>query len=415
MIAVFSSIAKNAKQWSGRNSAPLAKELFVEKTLVEFKVVPEMSINSCQALKVSELSDLDIVSFERVFNGVDGEWLPEQRGPRLKFVANNQRFLVLPEFAGTKNLASRTLAINLSRLSNDWQKRYGHRILVVETFVDPVRHSGSCYRAQGWELVGLTKGFAKVPHVGYQSHGCGKLIFLKARSPWARAALGGPRPHPVLFKNSHSFRRYPMIDANTVPLFGNGGLVELCGTLPDGRSRFGKRYPTAGMTAACALATMSGARTFKGIGLWIKALPAKTLADLKLWRPPSESTVRRHLIGLDAPKTDEAISSWIRGNDSLKGKALALDGKTVRRSGSGERKNIALLSAVLHDEGVVIAQKRVDDKTNEIPVARELIEELNFEGCVITADALHSQIETANLIKKKEQITFSSSRETKKA
>lgn len=342
-------------------------------------------------------------------------WLPEQRGARLKFVVNNQRFLVLPEFAGTKNLASHALAINLCRLSKDWQDRYGHRILMVETFVDPARHSGSCYRAQGWELVGLTKGFAKIPHVGYRSHGCAKLIFLKMLFPWARAALGGARPHPVLFENPHSFRGYPMIDANTVPLFGDGGLVELCANLPDGRSRFGKRYPTAGMTAACALATMSGARTFKGIGLWIKALPTKTLADLKLWRPPSESTVRRHLIGLDAHKTDEAISSWIRGNDSLKGKALALDGKTIRRSGSSGRKNVVLLSAVLHDEGIVIAQRRVGDKTNEIPVAREMIEDLDVKGSVITADALHSQVETANLIKKREQITFSSSRETKRA
>ena len=332
-------------------------------------------------------------------------WLPEHRVKRLKFVVNNQRFLILPEFSGFKNLASSALALNLSRLSIDWQKRYGHSVLMTETFVDPARHSGSCYRAQGWELVGLSKGFSKIPHVGYSKHGLGKLIFVKPLSSWARTALGGSCPHPALFENPHSFRRYPMIDTNLVPLFGRGGLVELCGNLPDGRSRFGKRYPTAGLTAACALATMSGARTFKGISLWVQALPTKTLADLKLWRAPSVSTVRRHLIGLDAPQTDVAIHSWMNGQDSLTGKAIALDGKTIRRSAFEGGKNITLLSAVLHEEGQVIAQKRVSEKTNEIPVAQQMLEELDIRGCVITADALHSQTKTAETIKKTAPIT----------
>src|SRR5699024_1103704 len=62
-------------------------------------------------------------------------WSKEQRQKRLKYIANNQRFLILPDVR-IKNLASKTLALNLKRLSSDWQHIFGHPILLAETFVD---------------------------------------------------------------------------------------------------------------------------------------------------------------------------------------------------------------------------------------------------------------------------------------
>lgn len=73
-------------------------------------------------------------------------WCREQKMDRLKFIANNWRFLILPEHR-KPNLASHILSLNLKRLSNDWIAEYGHPILMAETFVDLNRNKGTCYKA----------------------------------------------------------------------------------------------------------------------------------------------------------------------------------------------------------------------------------------------------------------------------
>ncbi len=88
-------------------------------------------------------------------------WSPRQRSRRLGLVVNNSRFLVLPERQRYPNLASRVLGLCLRRLSADWQERWGHPVLVVESFVDESQYRGTCYRACGFEPVGATGGFAR--------------------------------------------------------------------------------------------------------------------------------------------------------------------------------------------------------------------------------------------------------------
>ncbi|MBF0555308.1 MAG: DUF4338 domain-containing protein [Nitrospirae bacterium] len=65
-------------------------------------------------------------------------WLPAIQWKRLKFIASNSRFLILPGVR-IRNLASRILRLNLSRRSSDWERAYGHPVVMVETFVDPAR------------------------------------------------------------------------------------------------------------------------------------------------------------------------------------------------------------------------------------------------------------------------------------
>ena len=84
----------------------------------------------------------------------------EQKRRRLALVANNSRFLILPEIE-CPNLATRVLGLCLGRLSEDWQAHYGHPILVVESFVDSQLFRGTCYKAQGWSRLGQTKGFGR--------------------------------------------------------------------------------------------------------------------------------------------------------------------------------------------------------------------------------------------------------------
>ena len=89
-------------------------------------------------------------------------WLPEQQFVRLHLIANNARFLILPECAAA-NLASRVLGLSLRRLSGDFHALHGHPILIAETFVDRSRFTGACYRAANWQVLGQTRGFARKP------------------------------------------------------------------------------------------------------------------------------------------------------------------------------------------------------------------------------------------------------------
>jgi hypothetical protein len=84
-------------------------------------------------------------------------WTAAQRAQRLAWVTNNTRFLILPGIT-VPHLASWTLGQVLRRVSADWQRKYAHPILLVETFVDRARFAGTSYRAANWQHLGATTG-----------------------------------------------------------------------------------------------------------------------------------------------------------------------------------------------------------------------------------------------------------------
>jgi hypothetical protein len=84
-------------------------------------------------------------------------WSSEQREKNLAFIANNTRFLILPSVR-VAGLGSWILGHIHRRLSQDWQAKYGHRVVLVETFVEQARFAGTVYRAANWQKVGATTG-----------------------------------------------------------------------------------------------------------------------------------------------------------------------------------------------------------------------------------------------------------------
>ena len=84
-------------------------------------------------------------------------WSARARAERLNWVVNNSRFLIFP-WVHVKNLASRALGLTARQLGADWQRRYGYRPVLLETFVDPERYRGTCYQAANWIGLGLTAG-----------------------------------------------------------------------------------------------------------------------------------------------------------------------------------------------------------------------------------------------------------------
>jgi hypothetical protein len=84
-------------------------------------------------------------------------WTKECRERNLLLVTNNMRFLVLP-WVRVAHLASHILGRISRRIRKDWVERYGHPVVLLETFVDTTRFRGTCYRAANWRYAGQTKG-----------------------------------------------------------------------------------------------------------------------------------------------------------------------------------------------------------------------------------------------------------------
>jgi hypothetical protein len=103
-------------------------------------------------------------------------WGKKTKENNLHFVANNTRFLILP-WISVKCLASKILALNAKRISNDWIKIYNHPLYLLETFVEQNRFKGTCYKAANWILTGQTKGTAKRGH-DHLFHGKIKDVYL---------------------------------------------------------------------------------------------------------------------------------------------------------------------------------------------------------------------------------------------
>lgn len=119
-------------------------------------------------------------------------WEPSARQSNLFLVANNMRLLILP-WVRVKQLASHFLALLAGTLSSDWQAKYGHRICLLESFVDRSRFQGSCYQAANWTCAGQTQGRSRNDRARTLSAGC-KDIYLLPLEPQFRQVLQKPPP-----------------------------------------------------------------------------------------------------------------------------------------------------------------------------------------------------------------------------
>jgi hypothetical protein len=102
-------------------------------------------------------------------------WSNEARKANIRWVAYQTRFLILP-WVRVPHLASHLLGRMSTQLSDDWQRVYAHPIYFTETFVDPERNRGTCYRAANWTALGLTKGRGKNDQTKQQNRSL-KLLF----------------------------------------------------------------------------------------------------------------------------------------------------------------------------------------------------------------------------------------------
>lgn len=329
-------------------------------------------------------------------------WPPVLQYQRLHLIANNCRFLILPHVQWP-NLASRILSLNLKRLGADWQAVHGHPVWLAETFVDPARFTATCYRAANWRLLGRTRGFAKQQQT-YVPHHQPKWVLIYPLHRRARERLADPH-------DTHG--RLPTMNPKTLTPKQLASLHEQIGRLPDCRRRRGIRHQYRTVLTLALAAVLCGARSFAALGEFAASLTQAQLKHLgcrydthrQRHQPPSESTLRRVLQASDAEALDRVLGQWLLAQSDAHD-AVAVDGKTVRSARRPDGSRMQLLSAFLHQQGVTVAQVEVGPHTNEIPEVTRLLAPLDLAGRVVTADALHTQQETARYLVEAKQADY---------
>ena len=173
--------------------------------------------------------------------------------------------------------------------------------------------------------------------------------------------------------------------------------------MTDPRDRRGVRHPLVSVLCLAVTGILAGCRSLTAI--WEHAADLAP-ADLGALGPgegralPSESTIRRVLKDLDPAGLDARLTSWFftRTGAIAGRRVIAVDDETMRGARTGDNPAPHLLAALDQAAGTVLTQRRVADKSNEIPALPELLAPMDLGGALITADAMHTQRGTAEWI-----------------
>ena len=173
------------------------------------------------------------------------------------------------------------------------------------------------------------------------------------------------------------------------------------GGLRDPRQRGKVTYPLDEVLLLCLLAVLAGAECFTEIALF----GAKKLALLRRFRPFKDGTPAHDHLGdilatLDAEQFQSCFAAWVAAMASVPAEVIAIDGKTVRRSGHkpGAKAAIHMVSAFAARQRLVLGQVKVAEKSNEILAIPKLLDMLAIEGAIITIDAMGCQRDIARKV-----------------
>jgi hypothetical protein len=318
-------------------------------------------------------------------------WSSEQQQRRRRLVGQNSRFLILP-WVVCPNLASRVLTLAAARVSADWTQIHGHGLLLLESFVDPERYHGTCYRAAGWQRLGGTRGYARSGRDFYQAHDRPKELWVLPLHPQSARWLRAPALPPALAAwESEPPPRSALCSRELE------SLLEVFWPLHDARRAQARRYRVGCVVALAAAAVLAGARTYADLAVVAAQFSQPQLRHLRCWQNPKtqryeaprETTFWRVLSAVDPEELDGRLGSWLEAQ-APPTEPIAIDGKCLRGA------QFQRFAAFLHEAQAVVAQVRIEEKSNEIPAVAPLLAAVEIAGRVGTADALHTQRATAH-------------------
>jgi hypothetical protein len=230
-------------------------------------------------------------------------WTYRQQYARLRLLANNTRFCVLPDWR-VKNLASRTLSLCESRVASDWSEAFGHPVVLLETFVD-AQHRGTVYRAANWTHVGETRGFRRIPGGYSATVQAPKQIFMrplhaKALARLCQASFEDEQEGSKRMLRAEHLRALPSIFRD----------------IPDPRRAAGRVHPLDAVLSIIAGAYLCGVRGPKAIGSWAEQLTQSARAGLRCrcershYRVPSATLIRDVMSRVDRQHLERSLQKW---------------------------------------------------------------------------------------------------------
>lgn len=327
-------------------------------------------------------------------------WTPTLRAERQKLIVQNRRFLLLAEKGTQPNLASRVLGAAVKALPAQWLAEFGYAPLLAETFTDLESFHGTCYKAAGWEPLGLTKGFSRHRADFFVPNDRPKKLWLKKLHKDAVAVLRGLALPKAQQAGAHSSAQ-GVLPFRTAQL---ETLHDVLRRIPDPRAA-NRTFHIGSILAIVVMALLSGYRDISSMQRfgWRLTQPQRRSLGLPrkagtpCHRVPSYKVYYHLLSMLDQDALADALSAWLRTHQGTLPAGLALDGKMIRDL-------IGLVCLADHATGVPYAMacmsaKKGEGERCELKVAQKLVEALpDLNHKLVTGDALHCQTATAQAI-----------------
>ena len=348
-------------------------------------------------------------------------WSPRQVKERRHLIAQNARFLVLAAPGQWPNLASRVLKLVCERLAQDWRAHFGYPVQVVETFVDPQRFRGTCYKAAGWQQLGPTQGYERDWQDFYTDTQHPKQLWVRALGAGVLEQVQAPELPPAW-----ADPQGPLPPACPV---GTARLDSLWQCfhkqMTDPRNPRGVRHKLAGFLALVALAVAAGCKGPHAIAEFAQSLNHGQRRPLRCrprrGRPreydvPSERTFRRLLGKVDPEQLKDVLVDWMATQDPAPLQVVHVDGKVVKNAQPAPARSRAQqaeaacaepcevpaeLQKPKADKALMLVnfqttQQRLVDQvavprdTNEEAAVAAHWPEMDLAGVCVTADAAHT-------------------------
>lgn len=323
-------------------------------------------------------------------------WSGEQCRRRRALIANNSRLFVMPD-CHYPNLISRFMKLMLERLSVDWQKRWGHPLALVETFVDPRYYTGTAYKVSGWCHLGKTAGWKRDADDFYEKNEAPKQIWVRELVKKACVKLRAAQLPPEWVKVEEAARVRCTAKAPEIRSLMESLLQEV----PEYRRSQALAYPLPGLVALMVMAAAQGVvRGPQDLADYADTLSEGQLRALRFRadphtreiRCPKKTTFTRVLHEVNDDLIERVLLRW---QDQILGprqdRMIVFDGKKVRHAG------VEIVNAV-DSKGRFLGSVVTESKSNEIPAARQLLGGQDLLGKILVADAMHTQDETAKQI-----------------
>ncbi len=198
-----------------------------------------------------------------------------------------------------------------------------------------------------------------------------------------------PAPVSSLIPVADALRVRQVVAGAGVPV----AVWDVLSTITDERGRRGRRHELATVLVVAVAAVVAGACSLAAIAGWAADLPGWVRPRLGIGRrPPSLSTIRRVLLGVDPDVLDAVLHAWLAALTPPPAfRAVAVDGKTCRGARRADGRRVHLFSALEHSTGVPLGQVLAESKGHEITAFATVLDRIDLTDTVVTADALHTQ------------------------